>query len=234
MTTQYYIPEDKIILPPKNAEVLTTACDYCVVACGYLVYRWPLGQKGGPKADQNALGVDFPAYALQPWIAPTQQNIVMHQGKPHHIAIIPDKQAEVVNLKGDSSIRGGLLAQKVYNPATPTHDRLKHPLMRIQGTLMPVTWDFALEVAAEVGNHVIKKHGANAYSVKTFSYAYIENTYAITKFTLGNIGTAAFTFHDTPADVPSTPGFKGAGFDNFAPSYKDWADAEVLLICGTD
>ena len=234
MTTQYYIPEDKILLPPKNAEVLTTACDYCVVACGYKVYRWPLGQKGGPKSGQNALGVDFPTYALQAWIAPTQQNIVMHQGKPHHIVIIPDKEAGVVNLRGDSSIRGGLLAQKVYNPATPTHDRLKHPLMRIQGSLMPVTWDFALDVAAEVGNHVIKQHGANAYSVKTFSYGYIQNTFAITKFALRNIGTAAFTFHDTPADVTSTPGFKGAGFDNFAPSYKDWGDAEVLLICGTD
>ncbi|WP_045110103.1 hypothetical protein [Moritella viscosa] len=51
MTTNFYIPEDHAPLPPANAEVITTACDYCIVACGYKVYRWPLekangGQKG--------------------------------------------------------------------------------------------------------------------------------------------------------------------------------------------
>jgi hypothetical protein len=50
MATPYYIPEDRIPLPPKDADVLTTACDYCVVGCGYKVYRWPVGKEGGPKA----------------------------------------------------------------------------------------------------------------------------------------------------------------------------------------
>jgi len=61
MATPYYIPETNVPLPPKGAEVITTACDYCIVACGYKVYRWPVaGRKiGGPKAKQNAFGVDF-------------------------------------------------------------------------------------------------------------------------------------------------------------------------------
>ncbi|MBI4083920.1 MAG: molybdopterin-dependent oxidoreductase, partial [Candidatus Lambdaproteobacteria bacterium] len=95
-------------------------------------------------------------------------------------------------------------------------------------------WDFALDVAGEVAKYVIARHGSNAVSVKTFSYQYIENTYAITKLALRHIETAAFTWHDTPSDVSATPGFEDAGFDDFAPSYKDWGDAEVLLICGTD
>ncbi|MCP3971913.1 MAG: arsenate reductase (azurin) large subunit [Rhodobacteraceae bacterium] len=236
MTTPYYIPETNVPLPPKDADVITTACDYCIVACGYKVYRWPVAgnHDGGPEADNNAFDEDFPVAPLGSWVAPNQHNIVMHDGNPHHVVIIPDKDTEAVNTNGDSSLRGGCIAQKCYNPQTPTRDRLSTPLMRMWGILQPVSWDFALDVAAEVANHVRRKHGANAYGVKTFSYQYIENTYAISKYALRHINTANFTFHDTPSDVSSTPGFRDAGFDNFGPSYEDWMNAETLLVCGTD
>ncbi len=235
MSSKEYTPEESVPLPPKGAERLTTCCDYCVVACGYNVYRWPVSMpNGGPRASQNAFGEDFPTATMGSWVAPTQHNVVTHNGEPHHVVIIPDKDSRVVNMGGDSSIRGGTIARKCFNTATPTRDRLTRPLMRIDGTLQPVSWDLALDVAAAVGRHVIKKHGANAYSVKQYSYQFVENTYAISKFAKRHVRTAAFTFHDTPADVTSTPGFRDAGFDNFAPSYKDWGDAEVLMICGTD
>ncbi|MEA3273743.1 MAG: arsenate reductase (azurin) large subunit [Pseudomonadota bacterium] len=235
MSTNYYLPEDSVPLPPPHADVLTTCCDYCIVACGYKVYRWPMGSgEGGLEPDQNAFGAKFPTSALQAWVAPNQHNIVMHNGMPHHVVITPDKDAQVVNKSGDSSMRGGCIAQKCYNPKTPTRDRLTTPLIRIGGTLQPVSWDLALDVAAEVSKHVIANHGANAYSVKTYSYQFVENTYAITKFARRSINTAAFTFHDTPSDVTSTPGFRDAGFDNYGPAYSDWGDADTLMICGTD
>ncbi len=235
-TTPNFTAEIEIPLPPSDAEVITTACDYCVVACGLKVYRWPVAgnSTGGPEADDNAFGENFPVAPLGPWVAPSQHNIVRHEGQPHHIVIIPDKDAQVVNKLGDSSIRGGLIAQKCYNPQTPTRDRLQTPLVRIQGVLQPVSWDFALDIAAEVGTHVLEHHGENAYGVKSFSYQFIENTYAITKYALRHISTANFTFHDTPSNVTSTPGFRDAGFDNFGPAYEDWMNAETLLICGTD
>lgn len=236
MSTPYYIPETNVPLPPVDAEVLSTACDYCIVACGYKVYRWPVagGKEGGSSANDNAFGVDFPVEMLGPWVAPNQHNIVLHNGEPHHVVIIPDKDTKYVNTDGDSSLRGGCIAQKCYNPQTPTRDRLKSPMIRMYGILQPVTWDFALDIAAEIGKYVIKKHGTNAYGVKTFSYQYIENTYAISKYALRSINTANFTFHDTPSDVSSTPGFRDAGFDNFGPAYEDWMNADTLLICGTD
>ena len=236
MATPYYVPEESVPLPPPDAEVISTACDYCIVACGYKVYRWPVrgGKVGGAAAEENAFDLDFPVEPLGPWVAPNQHNIVLHKGEPHHVVIIPDTETEYVNYTGNSSIRGGAIAQKVYNPETPTRDRLKSPLIRMFGVLMPVPWDFALDIAAEVGNHVLAAHGTNAYGVKTFSYGYLENTYAITKYALRHVRTANFTFHDTPSDVTSTPGFRDAGFDNFAPSYEDWRDADVLLMCGTD
>lgn len=238
MATKYYLPEDTSILPPKNADQLTTCCDYCIVACGYKIYRWPVGTaSGGRNASENAFGVDFPTGPLQDWVSPTQHNVVMHNDRPHNVVITPDKDTHFVNTNGDSSIRGGCIAQKAYNPSTPTADRLTSPMVRIGGTLQPVTWDFALDIAAEVARHVISNHGANAYSMKTFSYQFIENTYAITKLALRHINTASFTWHDTPSDVTSTPGFRDAGFDNFGPSYDDWSGAagtETLMICGTD
>jgi arsenite oxidase large subunit len=236
MTTPYYIPETEVPLPPTDADVLSTACDYCIVACGYKIYRWPVkgGKVGGPKAEQNAFGADFPVAPLGPWVAPNQHNIVLHKGEPHHVIIIPDKETEFVNTEGDSSIRGGAIAKKCYNPQTPTRDRLKTPMVRMFGTLMPIPWDMALDIVAEVNQYVIEKHGHNAYGMKTYSYQYMENTYAITKYALKYINTANFTFHDTPSDVTSTPGFRDAGFDNFGPSYEDWKNAETLLICGTD
>ncbi len=66
-----YLAPTSTLLPPVNAEVITTACDYCVVACGYKVYRWPVGSNsGGPRADENAFGVDFPVHALQAGFSP--------------------------------------------------------------------------------------------------------------------------------------------------------------------
>jgi len=232
MSTPYYIPETSVPLPPPDADVISTACAYCIVACGYKVYRWPVagGRNGGPTASENAFGEDFPVGPLGPWIAPNQHNIVLHNGAPHHVVIIPDKDTQFVNYNGNSSIRGGAIAQKVYNPQTPTRDRLKSPMVRLFGVLMPVTWDFATAVAARVGNSVLDRHGTNADGVKTLSYGYMENTYDITKYALRLVRTANFTLHDTPSDVTFTPGFRHAVVDTFGPSYDVWADADPLMI----
>ena len=125
----FYLPEDKVPLPPPDAKVSTTACDYCIVGCGYKVYTWPLGKEGGPKARQNALHVDFPTETK--WISPNMHNVVYVEGKPHHVVVTPDGDAEVVNRGGNHSIRGGVLAQKCYNPNKPSQDRLLHPMMRV-------------------------------------------------------------------------------------------------------
>ena len=53
MSVSKYVNKDSVPLPPPDADVLTTACDYCVVACGYKVYRWPVGKAGGPKAEET-------------------------------------------------------------------------------------------------------------------------------------------------------------------------------------
>lgn len=235
MSIQRYQAKDPVPLPPPDAEVITTACDYCVVACGYKVYRWPVGRNGGAKANQNAFHVDFPVAPLSgKWVSPNMHNVVSHNGRPHNVIVIPDADIGAVNLSGSHSIRGGAIAQKCYNPNTPTHDRLKMPMVRIYDTLMPIDWDTALDVAAEISKYVIAKYGEAAWAQKMYSYEFYENTYALTKFALRFMNTPAFAPHDQPGPGASTAGFRDSGYQNFAPSYWDWGNAETLFIAGTD
>jgi arsenite oxidase large subunit len=87
-STPFYQPEDKIPLPPKDAEVFTTCCDYCVMACGYKVYRWPAsGPHGGPKRNENALKRNYPLLPLQGgWVGPNQFTQATADGKLYNIA----------------------------------------------------------------------------------------------------------------------------------------------------
>ena len=232
----FYQPEDKIPLPPKNADVLTTCCDYCIMACGFKVYRWPVGTpNGGPKKDQNALGLDYPLGPNQGgWVGPNQYTQAFHKGRLHNIAVVGDHETKVVNVGGGHSIRGGCIAQKVYNPRKSTQDRLKHPMVRINDILMPVTWDFALDIAAELSKHTIDTHGESAWAMKYYSYQYFENTYALTKLALNSIGTPAIAQHDHPSMVNSVPGWVDIGYDIFGASYEDFALADCVLVSGTD
>lgn len=227
---------DSVPLPPKDAEVFTTACDYCITGCGYKVYRWPVGKDGDINKEGNAFNSDFPTPILSGvWVSPNQHNVVSVDGKDHNVIVIADHDAKVVNVGGDHSIRGGTIAKKVYNPNTPTKDRLKYPMIRINGKLERVSWDVAIEVMAEVSKYVIENRGRSAWAMKMFSYQYWENTHALTKLALRKIRTPAWAVHDQPTGHgPDTPGMADAGIDNFSASYEDWSTAEVLFISGTD
>ncbi|MBI3977882.1 MAG: arsenate reductase (azurin) large subunit [Chloroflexi bacterium] len=234
MTMSKYTFRDHVPLPPPDANVYTTACAYCIVACGYKAYVWPEGKEGGPKANENALGIAFPTSILGGWISPNQHNTVSVDGKPHHVLIVPDFQSKVVNKGGNHSIRGGTLALKCYNPDAPTRDRLQYPQIRVNGRLTRVDWDTALDVMAAVSKHVLARYGESAWAMKTYSYEFFENTYAITKLAFDAIKTPAFAQHDKPSIGSDTGGVDDAGIITFSASYQDWADADVIYVSGTD
>lgn len=223
-----------IVLPPPDAKVHTTACAYCIVGCGYRAYTWPVGQQGGPAAEENALGTNFPGDVFNPWVSPNQQAIVKVDGEDHHLAVLPDFEAAAVNPSGNHSVRGGVLATKCYHPAAPTKDRLQYPQIRINGRLTPVDWETALEVMAAVSRHVLDRYGESAWAMKTYSYEFFENTYAISKLAFEAIQTPAFAVHDKPAMGNDTAGMDDAGIKTFSAAYPDWSRADVLFISGTD
>jgi len=228
-------PEDRVPLPPPDAKVYTTACDYCIVGCGYKAYVWPVGRKGGPKGEENALRAEFPTGIMSGhWISPAQTNVVLVNGQPHHVIVKPDGAATVVNRGGNHSIRGGNIAQKCYNPQKPTADRLQTPLLRVGHVLQPISWDHALAVMAEVSRYVLDRYGELAWGMKMYSYQYFENTYALTKIAFQSMETPCWAPHDKPAEGNDTAGIDDAGIITFSAAYEDYALADVIFISGTD
>ncbi len=222
-------------LPPADATVHSTCCEYCPVACGYKVYTWPVGRTGGPLAADNALGVDFPTSALTGrWPSETMHSTVRVGGAPHNVIIIPDADSEVVNVGGTHSVRGGALAKKVYDEKGLTADRLQHPMLRVSGQLVPIGWDVATDMVAELSSYVIENYGELAWGMKIYSYQYYENTYAASKLGLGAIGTPNWSPHHAPAEGDDVPGLSDSGIDAFSAAFEDDREADVLFIAGSD
>ena len=227
--------KDLIPLPPPDAEEISTACDYCSIGCGYRVYRWPVGKNGGPRQNENALNINFPAAGLSGnWISPAMHNVIKHNGMDHNIVVLPDPAMSVVNIEGDHSIRGGALAQKLYNPNSPTRDRLKKPMIRINGKLREIEWNDAINIFASLSQYAIDKFGRASWAQKRYSYQFFENTYALSKLAWQSIQSPAFAEHDNPGKFPSTPGLTDAGIDNFSACYEDYYEADVLFLSGSD
>lgn len=230
-----YQPTSSVPLPPPDAKVVSTACDYCIVGCGYKAFVWPEGTSGGQMADQNALGIDFPVAELSgKWVSPNEVGSCLVNGERQHVVVLPDPDATVVNVNGNHSIRGGCLAKKVYDPEGATANRLHDPTMRVNGELVPVSWEMAIEVMARLSEYIIEKHGRSSWGMKTFSYQYFENTYAISKLAFESIQTPAYAPHDKPGPGNDTAGIDDAGIVPFSASYKDWSEADVILFSGTD
>jgi arsenite oxidase large subunit len=159
-------------------------------------------------------------------------NVVQIDGVQHNVIVIPDGTTQVVNVRGDHSVRGGTLAQKLYSPETPTKDRLQQPQLRAGSRLVPISWDAALNLVADLSKYVMQKYGELAWGMKTYSYQYYENTYAITKLALGAIKTPCLAPHDKPSWGDDTPGLGDAGVDAFSAAYEDWRLAEVVYVSG--
>ena len=222
-------------LPPRDATVHTTCCEYCPVACGYKVYTWPAGTEGGLTADQNALGVDFPTGALSgKWASQSMHAEVQVDGRRSNCIVIPDGDSEVVNIGGTHSVRGGALAKKLYTDNGPTSDRLKHPMLRVNGQLTPISWELATDLVSELSSHVVETYGESAWGMKIYSYQYYENVFAASKLGLGAIATPNWSPHHAPAEGDDVPGLSDCGIDAFSAAFIDDREADVLFIAGSD
>ncbi len=161
-------PKTRVPLPPTNARVVTMACEYCPVACGYKAYIWPVGAEGDLRAAENALNVDFPAPALSGrWPSPNMHTNVTIVGQLQNVLVMPDPDADAVNVGGNHSVSGGTLALKLYRPDGPTRDRLQRPLLRVNGTLQPIAWEAATDIVAEMIRYTIDEFGELAMGFKS-------------------------------------------------------------------
>ena len=226
---------DSVPIPPAHAKMHPTACDYCIVGCGYKAYTWPVGSEGGSKAAQNAFHADFPVRSVSGnWVSPNMHNIVRKDGKLHHVVVVPDGET-AVNRKGNHSVRGGKIGQKPYNPNKPTADRLQSPMVRVNDSLQPISWDDATSIVAELSRYAIDKDGPNAFGMRYYSYQFWENTYALTKLIYARTSAppSALSTTSRPASNDAV-GLDDSGVDGFSTSYADFQKADVIYMSGFD
>ena len=78
---------NEVPVPPADAEVHPTACEYCIVGCGYKVYRWPSAAEGGPARPTKTPSTR--TIRIRPasgkWVSPNMHNVVRHNGELHHL-----------------------------------------------------------------------------------------------------------------------------------------------------
>ena len=55
--------EDRVALPPVNAQRTNLTCHFCIVGCGYHVYKWDADDGGRPRAAPERARPRFPQAA---------------------------------------------------------------------------------------------------------------------------------------------------------------------------
>ena len=112
---------DRIALPTKDAEKSNMTCHFCIVGCGYHVYKWDANKEGGRPADQNGLGIDFTQQVPPMAICMTKamtNTITDKAGKRWNIMVVPDKEwrTPILTLSSAEARRVREIAATVARP----------------------------------------------------------------------------------------------------------------------
>jgi arsenite oxidase large subunit len=214
-------------------------CQFCIVGCGYRVYKWPLARSGGPAPEDNALGLDLRKQqpAMGTWISPNMHSVVTDKdGSRHHIAIIPDNTCHVN--EGLSSVRGAGLAQTLYAPDRATRVRLGDPLIDQGAGQVKATWGQAVDLGSRVVKAVIDRWGPDAVGMKFFDHGGggggFENNWAVGRFFFSGIGTRSASIHNRPAYNSEVHAAADAGVAALTNSYLDAELADTILVVGAN
>jgi arsenite oxidase large subunit len=230
-TTKVSVP-----IPPADAQKFHTGCKYCIVGCGYNVYKWPLGKDGGRAPSRNALGADLTKPNTQSWISPSMHGVVKDaDGRSFNVAIVPDNDC-VVN-SGLHSVRGGTMGLSVYREDAPTRDRLKHPTI-VQHGSQEASWDDAVALVGGVTKALLDKHGPDSIGVKFADHGGqgggYEFTWATGKFFYASVRTTMATVHNRPTVFGEPMASRDMGIPELNIAYEDAEIADTIVIFGAN
>ena len=134
--------------------------------------------------------------------------------------------------------KGALCVKGWVAPETLSHpDRLTLPLMRdASGTLVPVTWDTALDQIVRVFLNVQKQYGKNALGVFGGGALTNEKAYLLGKFARVALGTAHIDYNGRFCMASAaTAAQKAFGIDRGLPfPLEDIATCETILLVGSN
>ncbi|MGA7799298.1 MAG: arsenate reductase (azurin) large subunit [Gammaproteobacteria bacterium] len=231
---------DRIPLPPTDASKTNMTCHFCIVGCGYHVYKWPANREGGRAPHQNALGLDFRKQLapLQTILTPAMVNRIRdHDGQDYTIMIVPDKQCTVN--QGLSSTRGGQMASVMYTAgAMPGEMRLKYPMLFAADDWVEIDWDSALQIYAGVAKRILDEQGPDQLMFNLFDHGGagggFENTWGTGKLIFSGIQTKMVRIHNRPAYNSECHATRDMGIGELNNSYEDGEVADVIFSIGAN
>ncbi|MDZ7663345.1 arsenate reductase (azurin) large subunit [Thiohalophilus sp.] len=229
---------DRIPLPPVGAQKTNMTCHFCIVGCGYHVYKWPANHEGGRAPDQNALGIDFRRQLapLEATLTPAMVNQIEENNRTYNIMIVPDKKC-VVN-QGLSSTRGGQMATAMYRADGATRDRLKYPRLFTGDDWVDISWEQALQIYAGVTKRILDQDGPDQIMFNMFDHGGagggFENTWGTGKLMFSSIGTKMVRMHNRPAYNSECHATRDMGIGELNNSYEDSEVADTIVFIGAN
>lgn len=231
--------KDRVALPPVSAQRTNMTCHFCIVGCGYHVYKWPENMEGGRASNQNALGLDF-RKQLPPLAAimtPAMTNVVTDaDGKRHNIMVVPDRQCTVN--QGLSSTRGGKMASYMYAPEGLSKERLAYPRLYTGDQWVDTTWDKALAIYCGVAKKILDKEGPNGLAFNCFDHGGagggFENTWGTGKLMFTALKTPLVRIHNRPAYNSECHATRDMGIGELNNSYEDAEVADCIVSIGAN
>jgi len=113
--------------------------------------------------------------------------------------------------------------------------RAKHPLLRKDGKLVPVSWDEALDTMVEKFSAIQRRYGNDALGVIGTGQLLTEEVYALGKLVQLGFRTRNSDGNTTLCMASAVSGYKlSFGSDGPPGSYKDMETADVILLIGAN
>lgn len=196
--------------------------------CGGCVQICPVG----------AITSRLSMYEYRPWMLKRADTICTYCGDGCRITVqTKDNQLiEVNSSHGAGRNNGDLCARGFFGYHATSHpDRLQHPLIRRDGTLVEATWEEALEYVAEQATRLKLAHGADAFGGLITSRCTNEDLYVFQKFMRLVIGTNHI---DSGARYGHLHGIQALrrvqGTHRWTVAFEDIISADTLLLVGTN
>ena len=122
-----------------------------------------------------------------------------------------------------------------YPPIFYHKDRLKHPMIRKDGALVPVSWEEAISTVASGFKKIIEEHGPGAVAFYGGAINLTEEYYLMNKLMKAAIGTNNVECSTRICMASTAVGFISTfGADAPPTSYADIEDADLFLIAGSN
>jgi arsenite oxidase large subunit len=230
--------KDRLPLPPANAARSNMTCHFCIVGCGYHVYKWPESQEGGRAPNENALGLDF-RKQLPPLTAimtSAMHNVIEDKGRRYNVMVLPDKEC-VVN-QGLSSVRGGQMATYLYTPTGDAKERLRSPRLFNGDQWTDTTWGEAMAIYAGLTKKILDKNGPADLAFNAFDHGGagggFENTWGSGKLMFTALQTPLVRIHNRPAYNSECHATRDMGVGELNNAYEDAELADCIVAIGAN